>query len=127
MLTIMAQEVRRRTGRPEFLLGTAASTRDSVSEARIVGYYVNMLPVPCRVHRRESVEQALRTMQRTLAEGLQHARYPFARMYRDFRQDQARASHPARYPLFDLAVTENPVGRDRNLHLTLGQCAMSFA
>jgi amino acid adenylation domain-containing protein/thioester reductase-like protein len=112
MLTIMAQEVRRRTGRPEFPLGTAASTRDSVSEGRIVGYYVNMLPVPCRVHRRESLEQSLRTMQRSLAEGLQHARYPFARMYRDFRQDHATSHamspHPARYPLFDLAVIENP-------------------
>jgi len=108
MLTIMAQEVRRRTGRPEFLLGTAASTRNSAGEARIVGYYVNMLPVPCRVDRSESVEQALRAMQRSLAEGLQHARYPFARMYRDFRQDQAEAPHPARYPLFDLVVAENP-------------------
>jgi len=104
MLTIMAQEVRRRTGRSEFLLGTAASTRDSVSEARIVGYYVNMLPVPCRVDSRESVERAIESMQRSLAEGLQHARYPFARMYRDF------PAHPARYPLFDLAVTENPPG-----------------
>jgi len=114
MLTIMAHEVRRRTARPEFLLGTAASTRDSVSEARVVGYYVNMLPVPCRVDRRESVDQSLRAMQRSLAEGLQHAHYPFARMHRDFRHHHADAHahapapHPARYPLFDLAVAENP-------------------
>ncbi len=107
MLTIMAQEVRRRTGRPDFLIGTAASIRDSASEARIVGYYVNMLPLPCRVHRGESVEQALRTMQRNLAEGLQRARYPFARICSDFRQRSAAAPHPARYPLFDLAVTED--------------------
>jgi amino acid adenylation domain-containing protein/thioester reductase-like protein len=112
MLTMLAQEVRRRTGRSEFLLGTAASTRDSVSEARIVGYYVNMLPVPCRVQRPESFEKALRTMQQSLAEGLQHARYPFARMYRDFRQEYTPAPHPARYPLFDLAVTENPSARE---------------
>ena len=103
VLTIMAQEVRRRTGRTEFLLGTAASTRESVSEARVVGYYVNLLPVRCRVQRGESIEQALRSMQQTVAEGLQHARYPFSRMHRDARQN-----HPARYPLFDLAVTENP-------------------
>ena len=102
VLTIMAQEVRRRTGRTEFRLGTAASTRESVSEARVVGYYVNLLPVRCRVHRGESIEQALRSMQQTVAEGLQHARYPFSRMHRDARQN-----HPARYPLFDLAVTEN--------------------
>jgi amino acid adenylation domain-containing protein/thioester reductase-like protein len=108
VLTIMAQEVRRRTGRSEFLLGTAASTRESANEARTVGYYVNMLPMPCRVDRSEPVEQALRTAQRTLVEGLQHARYPFSRMYRDARQNHPVAPHPARYPLFDLAVTENP-------------------
>ena len=108
MLTIMSREVRRRTGRCAFLLGTAASTRDSASEARIVGYYVNMLPVPCRVQGGDSVEQSLETMQRNLVEGLQRARYPFARIYRDFRRDHNLAPHPARYPLFDFAVAENP-------------------
>ena len=108
VLTMLAQEVRRRTGRPEFLLGTAASTRESASDARVVGYYVNPLPVPCRVDGSEPVEQSLQTMQRSLAEGLLHARYPFAHMYRDFRQDRAQAPHPARYPLFDVVVTENP-------------------
>ena len=29
-------------------------------------------------------------------------------MYRDFREDHATTPHPARYPLFDIAVTENP-------------------
>jgi amino acid adenylation domain-containing protein/thioester reductase-like protein len=107
MLTILAHEVERRTGRPEFLLGSAASTRDSGSEARVVGYYVNPLPVPCRVPGAESFEEALKTMQRNRAEGLRHARYPFARMYEDFRQRNAVAVHPARYPLFDMAVTES--------------------
>ena len=105
MLTILALEVRRRTGRTEFLLGTAASTRDSASEERTIGYYVNMLPVPCRIDSRESVERALQAIQRSLAEGLQHARYPFVRMYQDL------SVQPARYPLFDFAVTENPAAR----------------
>ena len=108
MLTIMAKEVWRRTERPEFLIGTAASTRDSASEDRIVGYCVNTLPVPCRVHGRETFEQAVRVMQRSLADGLQHARYPFARTYRDFRSDHGFVPHPARHPLFDLVVTDNP-------------------
>jgi amino acid adenylation domain-containing protein/thioester reductase-like protein len=108
MLTMLAREVSRRTGRPEFPLGTAASTRDSVKDSQVVGYYVNMLPVPCRVDGAEPIEQSLQAMQRSLAEGLLHARYPFARMYRDFRQDHAAAPHPARYPLFDFVVAENP-------------------
>lgn len=106
-LTILAREVHRRTGRSECLIGAAASTRDTASEAQTVGYYINMLPIPFRIHRREPIEEALREMQLHLAEGLQHARYPFALMYRDFRQDGA-GMHPARHPLFDLAVTENP-------------------
>jgi amino acid adenylation domain-containing protein/thioester reductase-like protein len=108
MLTIMAHEVWRRSGRSDFLLGTAASTRDSAGEARVVGYYVNMLPVLCRVHGSEPFEQALQTMQRNLAEGLQHLCYPFALIYREYRKDHALAIDPARYPLFDFAVTENP-------------------
>ena len=115
MLTIMALEVRRRTGRPEFLLGTAASTRDSVSEARIVGYYVNLLPLPCRVRRGESFEQALRTMQRNLAEGLQHARYPFARIYSDFRQDNARGAAPGALSPVRLGGHGKPGRRRREL------------
>ena len=108
MLTLMAREVWRRTRRPEFLLGTAASTRDSASEAGTVGYYVNMLPLACRIVRLDSLEQTLQTMQRNLGEGLKHGRYPFARIYGDFRREHARAPDPARYPLFDFAVTENP-------------------
>ncbi|MES2355827.1 MAG: amino acid adenylation domain-containing protein [Pseudomonadota bacterium] len=108
MLTLMALEVRRRTGRPAFLLGTAATTRELASETQVVGYYVNMLPVACRIQQAESVEQTLRAMQKTLATGLQHLRYPFARIYQDFRECQSQPHHPARYPLFDFVVTENP-------------------
>ena len=121
MLTILAKEVWRRTRRPEFVLGTAASTRDSAGSTRVVGYYVNMLPVPCRVQRDESPEESLQAMQSRLADGLQHARYPFARMYRDFHEGQSITPHPARYPLFDIAVTENPAAAEpvaeRGFHL----------
>ncbi len=114
MLTIMAREVQRRTGRLKFLLGTAATTRELASETQVVGYYVNMLPVACRMQAAESVEQSLRAMQQTLAEGLRHSRYPFARIYQDFRETQSQPPHPARYPLFDFVVTENPRAQGAN-------------
>ncbi|WP_114858512.1 non-ribosomal peptide synthetase [Azospirillum brasilense] len=108
MMTLMAREVRRRTGRTAFLMGTAASTRETAEEAGVVGYYVNMLPVPFRVERSEPLEQAVKTTQSRLAEALRHGRQPFARIHQEFRRSQPQAHHPARYPLFDLAVTENP-------------------
>lgn len=108
MLALLGIEVQRRTGRAEFLLGTAASTRQSAAEARTVGYFVNMLPLPCRAAVNEPIEVSLRAMQQRLAEALQHCHYPFARIYGDFRREHPQATDPGRYPLFDSAVTENP-------------------
>jgi amino acid adenylation domain-containing protein/thioester reductase-like protein len=108
MLALLGHEVRRRTGRSEFLLGTAASIRQSSAEAQTVGYFVNMLPLPCRAGAAGSINASVRAMQQGLAGALQHSRYPFARIYGDFRRKCPQATHPARYPLFDIAVTENP-------------------
>jgi amino acid adenylation domain-containing protein/thioester reductase-like protein len=108
MLTVVGLEVQRRTGRPEFLLGTAASTRTSAAEAQVIGYFVNMLPLVFRSKDDRSIHSAVRAMQQELAQALQHSRYPFARIYDDFRQQHSLPWHPVRYPLFDIAVTENP-------------------
>jgi amino acid adenylation domain-containing protein/thioester reductase-like protein len=108
MLTLFALEARRRTGRTDCLIGTAASLRETHAEAQVIGCYVNMLPVPCHLPRDISFGTALREMQQTLAAGLQHLRYPFARIYQDFRNAHDSQRHPLRYPLFDLAVIENP-------------------
>jgi amino acid adenylation domain-containing protein/thioester reductase-like protein len=117
-LTLLALEVFRRNARPAFLLGTAASTRETADEAELAGYFVNMLPVPCRITKEMPVEEVLQNMQAALAEGLQHVRYPFARIYQDFRRDQTFTPHPARFPLFDFAVAENPgtAGGQSGLH-----------
>ncbi len=108
MLTILGVEVRRRTGRPGFLLGTAASTRQSVAEAQTIGYFINMLPLACLADPSESIDTLIQAMQQNLAEALQHSRYPFACIYGDFRKGVSRRAHPGRYPLFDIAATENP-------------------
>jgi amino acid adenylation domain-containing protein/thioester reductase-like protein len=108
MLTLTAWEIRRRTRRGRFVLGTACSTRETAIEARIVGYYINMLPLSCKMENIRTFEEALRTMHGTLQQGLQHGRYPFSRILDDFQKQTRVIRHPARHPLFDIAVTENP-------------------
>ncbi|NTW69316.1 MAG: amino acid adenylation domain-containing protein [Chlorobiaceae bacterium] len=108
MLALLGLEVRRRTGRNSFMLGTAASTRQSGDEMRTIGYFINMLPLVFRAPESPSVDAVVQQMQHQLAEALQHSRYPFSRIYSDFRRNQEPGVHPGRYPLFDIAVTENP-------------------
>ena len=108
MLTVLGLEVRRRTGRSGFLLGTAASTRQSAAEAQTIGYFINMLPLACPGAESDLFEKSVQAMQQNLAEALQHSLYPFARIYGDFRQRVTHVTTPGRYPLFDIAATENP-------------------
>jgi amino acid adenylation domain-containing protein len=108
LVTVLALEVRRRRGRAHVILGTTASVRETAAEEQVAGYYVNMLPLAHHLPPQVTFGGALRDTQRALAAALQHARYPFARMYRDFWSGRPQHRHPARYPLFDFAVTENP-------------------
>jgi len=108
VLAILGIEVARRTRRSGFLLGTAASTRQSSAEAQAVGYFINMLPLACHISESDTFERSVKAMQETLAAALQHSRYPFARIYGDFREEHIHAINPGRYPLIDIAATENP-------------------
>lgn len=108
MLAMMGLEIKRRTGRGDFLLGTAASTRASAAEAEVIGYYVNQLPVPCHFADIDDAASALERTRKVLAEALAHSAYPFSRVVRDFRRDHPDLAGSSRHPLFDLAVTENP-------------------
>ena len=83
MLTLLALEARRRMRREDLIIGATASTRETAAEAQVVGYYVDMLPLPCHLPRQVTFSAALREVRQALAAGLEHARYPFARMYHD--------------------------------------------
>jgi non-ribosomal peptide synthetase component F len=104
-------EIRRRTGRAVFTVGTAASTRETAEDARVVGSGANMLPLAIRLETEDSFASLLVTAQRVLAGALQHARYPFARIYQEFRAQRSLPRHPTRYPLFDFAVTSMSTAR----------------
>lgn len=121
MLTLLALEARRRVGRADVVIGTTASVRETAAEEQVVGYYVNMLPLTCHLRGSVAFGAALRETQQALAAGLQHVRYPFARMYREFWSTRPQQRHPARYPLFDLAVTENPKGAPAPASLRLAR------
>jgi amino acid adenylation domain-containing protein/thioester reductase-like protein len=108
MLTLMALEVKRRTQRDRFVLGTVASRRESQAQANAVGYYINMLPIPCAIDPQASIDSSVQTMQANLAQGLTHQRYPFAQICADFSNNVVTQRHSTRMPIFDFAVTQNP-------------------
>jgi len=120
MMALLAMETSRRTERPNFVMGTVGSTRELAEDAATVNYFLNMLPIPCRINPNDSVEQSMAAMQLGISRALQHERYPFAQICQDFRNRHAASNHPTRFPLFDLAVTENPgLGSASERHIKL--------
>ncbi|MEE7627788.1 amino acid adenylation domain-containing protein [Methylobacter sp. Wu8] len=120
MMALVAMETSRRTGRPNFVMGTVGSTRELAEDSAVVNYFLNMLPIACRINRNDSVEQSMAAMQLGISRALQHERYPFAQICQDFRNRHAASNHPTRFPLFDLAVTENPgLGSVSERHIKL--------
>lgn len=113
ILALTALEVRRRTKRKTFLLGTAVSTRASAAEADIIGYFVNQVPVPFDLTDVETPASAIDQARSTLADVLAHGSYPFARIVRDVRADHPCIASRPGHPLFSLAVTENPAGESQ--------------
>lgn len=116
MLSLMGMEIQRRSQRSAFMLGTVASRRDQCEDQSALGYYINMIPVGFVAHKGDSVAQVIHQTQRSLAQGLKHHAYPFKLMCQDTAKAIKDSRHPARMPLFDFAVTENPALSCAPLH-----------
>ncbi|MCO4787430.1 MAG: hypothetical protein KC467_16130, partial [Marinomonas atlantica] len=114
MLTLLAFETRRRTGREDFVLGTTASSRETIEDNDVVGCFVNMLPIPYTSFDINVFGDLLKITQKELMAALQYARFPFSQIYHDVWAKRPQLRHPLRFPLFDLVVTENPSTENKN-------------
>ena len=109
LLALLARTVERRTGRRSFVIGTTATVPETAAEAAVVHYGVNMLPLGFELRSDAGFEALLCETRDELNEALARSRFPFSRIYQEFRQARPGGNDPGRYPLFDIAVTENPV------------------
>ena len=112
LLTILANEVHRRIRRNDMILGTTSTLRDDTNTLGAVGYAVNMLPLPFHIKENDSFTKRLDAMQEILSKSLHHGRYPFAKIYHQVWQERPYLRDPARFPLFDIAITENPISTE---------------
>ncbi|TWB71757.1 amino acid adenylation domain-containing protein, partial [Nitrospirillum amazonense] len=108
MLTLLGAEVFRRTGRSNFLIGSTVSLREDAAVAEAVGYAVTLVPVAFQLTAGQDLASRFDTVRNELARALHRARYPFARLCHDLWRERPTLRDPARFPLFDIVVTETP-------------------
>jgi len=83
LLAVYSTLLFRYTGQTDLIIGSPSATRRGMEPADAVGYFVNMLPFRIQIGSGSSFVDHLGSVDRSVKEGLQHARYPFPRMVSD--------------------------------------------
>jgi non-ribosomal peptide synthetase component F len=91
----------RYTGQQDFIIGTPSTLRNRPELEDQIGYYVNLLPLRCKVNGSDSFDALLHRSGQLLTTVQDHQVFPFQRIL-----DAAGVTQiPGRQPLFDLLFT----------------------
>uniref|UniRef100_A0AAU2V0T1 Condensation domain-containing protein n=1 Tax=Streptomyces sp. NBC_00003 TaxID=2903608 RepID=A0AAU2V0T1_9ACTN len=86
--------VQRWTGQEEFLLGTVAANRPHPSVEQLVGFFVNTVPLRCRLDVRWSFERLCDEVRGESFRALSHQRLPFDQLTARAAADRSRPQGP---------------------------------
>ena len=91
----------RYAGVDDIVVGASATVRPSAAFERLVGYFINMVPVRTRIDESQTWNAFIAGLQARLADALDHAAYPFPALVREL--DVPRVAD--RQPVFQAAFT----------------------
>jgi len=100
MLALTAAQLHARSGQTDFVVGTAVAGRDSPELEQQIGFYVNMLPLRCRVRPEQSFRYWVRELGEVARQAVLHQEYPFDALVQEL--DPKRPA--GRQPLFDVVL-----------------------
>jgi amino acid adenylation domain-containing protein len=95
-LGVLAAHLQRCTDADDVVVGLAASTRDHPSVDRLVGYFLNVLPLRLRVDPAADVSALVEGTEAVLAAGLAHRTVPYAEITAALRRRGDRVVDPVR-------------------------------
>jgi amino acid adenylation domain-containing protein len=90
--------LRRYSGQDDLVIGTATAGRGRPEWERVVGYFLNQVPLRVRVDSRLDFLELLKRVQRVLLAALDHQDFPFSVMVERLRP----ARDPSRPPIFQV-------------------------
>ena len=101
MLTVFATLLYRYTGIEDICLGTPLSTRMKREHENVVGLFINMLPLRCRISPAASMSQMLDQMRNAVLSDFEHGSVPFQKLVAELHPERS-ASSPFFQVLFAL-------------------------
>lgn len=101
LLALVGALLHRHSGQEDFILGTPAAGRTHPATEKMVGYFVNMLPLRLTPSGEAGFRDFLRETARTALDAEAHQDYPFDLLV----EELSPARDPGRSPLFDVVIS----------------------
>jgi amino acid adenylation domain-containing protein len=92
----------RHADQDDVVVGVPVSGRDRSELEPLIGFFVNMLPVRCRLDRDQSFRELLGTVRELVVEALAHQDVPFDRVVEELHPDRDLSRHPLFQTAFQL-------------------------
>jgi amino acid adenylation domain-containing protein len=102
LLTAYAVLLARHSGTWDVTVGTPVAGRVRPETENMVGFFLNSLPLRCRLSGELSFEQALERVRRTCLESFEHQNLPFERLVEQVQGDRDLSRTPVYQVAFDL-------------------------
>ncbi len=103
MLTVFAALLSRYTGLEDICIGTPLSTRTKREHEDLVGLFINMLPLRCKVSPSASMRGLLDQMRNAVLSDFEHGGVPFQKLVAELHPDRTATS-----PFFQILFAFNP-------------------
>jgi len=97
-LTAFLVLLHRITQQADLVIGTPVAGRNRLEAERLIGFFVNVLPVRAQLNRAQSFSDNLRSVRSTALDLLAHQETPFDRIVEAVCEDRDQSRHP----LFDV-------------------------
>ncbi|AUX45571.1 peptide synthetase [Sorangium cellulosum] len=112
LLSAVAVLLSRYTRRDDILIGMPSANRDRVELERVMGFFVNTLPIRLDLSGDPTFEELLKRARRVCLEVYEHDALPFDRLVQDLQLERTTSYNPLVQVAF---APQPPAGRD--LHL----------
>ena len=109
LIAAFAAFLARQTGQQDIVLGTDLANRTTVETERLIGFFVNLLPVRLRLEGNPPFRDLLRRVKDSALGAFAHQDVPFEKLVEELQPDRNRAQNPLVQVLFVLQNTPQPV------------------
>jgi len=91
---ILKTFLHRYTGQEDIIVGMPTRGRTQEKFDLLIGYFINMIPVRSQILGNQSFGKFAQELQRTMADAIDHAEYPFPTLVRDLNVDRTQMKSP---------------------------------